>query len=250
MGCGRSGTTILGILLHNNSEIYHVGEINKFFEFKGEPHGFGPNTEHYETYKTLFNNHFKDIIDRDLNIAKKIEFHTQFLKALFGFHNNSIISSYFRNQIKLYNLLFTHFKSNVIVDSSKYPTRPLLLKKIKDYDINIIYLRRNFTDVAKSFAKKNLEQPSKSLFSALLYYMCVNIASTIVYFIYPKEKRVYVSFNCLVRKPTQTIEKIQNKLSLNLTESISIIKNNKQLSTGLIFEGNRVRLKDKLHFKH
>jgi len=36
MGAGRSGTTILGIILGDNAGIAHVGEINKFLTFSGK----------------------------------------------------------------------------------------------------------------------------------------------------------------------------------------------------------------------
>lgn len=36
MGCGRSGSTILDILLSNSKDVFTVGELRYYFNFKGE----------------------------------------------------------------------------------------------------------------------------------------------------------------------------------------------------------------------
>ena len=107
-----------------------------------------------------------------------------------------------------------------------------------------VYIKRNPISVANSFAKKGVEQPSKSFLASNLYYFIVNLCCNIFLITINKEKKITIKYEDFIAKPEQVLDEIQMKFNMDLSNSIELIKNNKELKTGFIFEGNRIRLKE------
>ena len=53
MGCGRSGTTILGYILGNGEKACDLGELIDFIKREGQPNGFGLETENGQFWHTI-----------------------------------------------------------------------------------------------------------------------------------------------------------------------------------------------------
>nr|MDA3930844.1 hypothetical protein [Prolixibacteraceae bacterium] len=54
LGTGRTGTTLLGIALNNNPQIFDAGEILKFIKLHGQPHGFSKNSDNYRFWANVY----------------------------------------------------------------------------------------------------------------------------------------------------------------------------------------------------
>lgn len=247
MGAGRSGTTILGILIGNLQKSYHVGEINKFFEFKGVPHARKEGEACYNVYKEIFNDFFVEYCEKELMIPRSFEYHSGLMKSFFV-SSGSELNKYYKMQCKLFESLFDVFGSEVIIDSSKYPLRALMLKRLSEYDISYVYLRRPYFSAYSSFKKKGIEQPSQNLLSFTLYYFIVNVLSFIVYLRLPKNKKVYVPYKGMINKPCIYIKKICDIIDVDPINLMNKISKNELLDVGCVFEGNRIRLKEKIRF--
>ena len=249
IGAGRSGTTLLDIILGNNTESISLGEVNRLYKREGIPPKRTKDDKVYKFWKEITNslNQTGQSYLELANLFNKNEYHSAFLKSVFK--NNDII--YKQNLNHQYDVLKTKTKQSILIESSKYPVRALNISEYvsKDnYIIKYIYLKKDPTKVVKSFHKKDLEQPSKSFLSANLYYLLVNLLCVLTVKILKlrKHKVSIIKYEDLLTDS----KKILIKLSADLNMDFSILEDkleyNKSFKTGYLFDGNRIRLKENL----
>lgn len=251
IGAGRSGTTLLDIVLGNNSNTISLGEVNRFFKRNGLPPKRKHNSNEFlfwskisEDIKQLLNDVSFKYFDK---LFKKNEYHTTVLKSILN--NND--KEYIQTLNLHYSLIHENVQEETLIESSKYPVRALNLSKhlsTEDFDIKFIYLKKDPVDVVSSFGKRDIEQPRKGFFSANLYYLMVNLLCSFA--IKRLKKRgnetISIKYEDLINNPEQTINKISNKLNVDLSSLISKLSTKKALNTGFLFDGNRIRLKESL----
>lgn len=248
LGAGRSGSTILGVVLGDNKGIAHVGEINKLFINDGEPPNIGKDSEVFCVYKDIIK---KIMPERNKYLLKKVndyDYHTNFVKILFGLYGGSFFHQYQKLQERLFDELFDVFGVETVIDSSKYATRCLILKKNKKYNFRVIYLHRKFAGVLKSYKKKGVEQPSRNVLWVSAYYVVIHAMSLIAYLMINKKDRVFVEYEDFMGAPIDVLKKIEGKFEINLEESKTKIKNHKKINTGAVFDGNRLRFERDILF--
>lgn len=251
MGAGRSGSTLLDILIGNGIDMYSCGELVRVPELQGVPHGCNKEMPAYKFWnKIITNTEYIKSCNYDYDelerLVSHIDYHRAFPLNYFGLISSSNKRSYAKYVDSLYKSIFEHINENIIVDSSKYPSRALALNKYSSYSIKYVYLIRHPADVLKSFKKKGLEQPPKNTLSANVYYFLVNMACYMVLLRLKKQDYSIIQYNALVADPVRSLEKIQADLQINLTETISRVKNNEELIVANLFEGNRIRMKNSI----
>jgi len=249
LGTGRTGTTLLGIALSNNAHIFDTGEILKFVKLKGLPHGFNERSDSYKFWQRIYRQlGLKIKINETLeNTIHQREYHKYFIKNLFFNRNNERNNERYKDYINnFFDVLEDEIDESIVIDSSKYPGRAMALEKnlSANHNAYYVYIKRNPISVARSFAKKDVEQPSKSFLASNLYYFIVNLFCNIFLITINKEKKISVKYEDFIAKPEEVLNKIQMKFKLDLSNSIELIKNNEELKTGYIFEGNRIRLNE------
>jgi hypothetical protein len=251
IGAGRSGTTLLDIILGNNENSISLGEVNRFFKRDGKPPKRKENSNVFLFWNTI-NTAFKEI-DNDISYSyydklfKKNEYHSKILKS--NLKQNSLE---YINALQLqYNLLNSHIQESILIESSKYPIRGLNLSMYlsKDtFDIKYIYLKKDPVKVVKSFQKKDIEQPAKGFLSANLYYLLVNLLC--VFVVKKLKKRGHdvatITYEELIENDEKTLARIANELGLDFQTLLKKISNKEVLHTGFLFDGNRIRLKETL----
>lgn len=233
MGIGRSGSTILGVVLGNLKNYFFAGEMHLWIESKGVP------TERPEAIK-YWEKIALNIPDREdyfnTDFHRQLEFHTA-LPALFKSHNAPIIKKF----QKLCTELFTSIKKvtncNVIVDSSHYPLRAYWMNKNNNLDVHYIYLYRHPVDAINALMKKDVEQIPKSFFGANFYLFYVSLLSNLVYLGLPKNKKLKLRYEDLIKNPQAAVARVEENLH---TEKQTLDFN--YLKTGHIFRANRIRL--------
>ena len=251
IGVGRSGSTILDILLGNGEDILSGGEINRYIVRQGIP-SYWCHIENSPTF--LFWNkigtHLKDKFPEGIEftqlkqLSKKHEYHTGIFNL--GFDKKEW-NRYSHFVSSLYETIFENIKQSTIIDSSKYPYRALKLVNILPYEIQFIYLKRDPRNVVKSFAKKGIPHVSKSWLSANLFYLLVNLlCQFVVYRLKKKHQVVEVKYEALIGQPVETLTLIQDELQINLEPVIEKVKRDEFLTVGPLFEGNRMRMTDKV----
>lgn len=237
LGAGRSGTTLMDIILGNSDNIFSAGELNRFAERSGKPHD--PRDENVSRYWEEIHLKLQNYFPLIIGLSRRMEYHNSFINRLF-INKKKLV------QYKEFNLqLFDEIRSisgdkKIIVDSSKYPFRALSLYQIFGNDLKVIYLKKEPISVIRSFANGDVEQPSKSFFKANLYLLTVNLLCRIV-FTKIKSPKMVVTYDQLVNDTLNTITLINNNLNLDLSSLAYKISKNQSLEVGYLFDGNRLR---------
>jgi len=255
IGAGRSGTTLLDILLGNGSGYTSLGEINRFPKRDGIPPKTSNESDKYNYWLNI-----RDTVMAENNqiklsyihkLHKKFEYHTGYLFNIlikrFKKHEYRIYTKFLTN---LYDEIFKFTKENTIIESSKYPGRACNLSEILPYEVKYIYLQRDPVAVVNAFMKKNIEQPSKSWALANLYYFCVNmLCKRSIRKLGKKHKVITVKYEDLLTQPVSVLTDIEKKLSMDLTTVKEKLVKKEVLKVGYLFDGNRIRTNDVIVFQ-
>ena len=254
MGAGRSGTTLLDIMLGNNSKSISLGEVNRFYKREGVPPKRSQKTETFQFWKIFKDKqeHIKNYDYQTLNITfHRNEYHTAVFKALLK--KNSPL--YKDSLCEQYKILKDLIKEDILIESSKYPVRALNLSNYLnpiDFQIKYIYLKKDPVSVVNSFRKKDLEQPGKNFFTANLYYLVVNLLCYFTALILRKRGHsvIRLTYESLLTDKENSLLKIQSKLGVDQSELIAKVKQSQPLKTGFLFDGNRIRLQETLTLRN
>jgi hypothetical protein len=255
LGAGRSGTTLLDIILGNSDDIKSCGELLRFVETKGVPPGTEEGSDVYEFWdgiKKCLNAKYNEDIDyNNLFIScRKVETHRWFLRTYLNMVPNNLMNIYGIYNERLYDCIFETIDTNVLIDSSKWPGRLLALSKsIKNYDIKVVYLVRSPSAVIRSFGIKDIEQPYKGFVTSNIYYFIINFACNLVLYKLTDVKSVKVRYEDLLLNPGEQLKRIEDALNIDLSRSIDIIENNRELVVDKLFEGNRIRKNKSIFLK-
>ena len=246
VGTGRSGTTLLDIMLGNIDDAISLGEINRFYRRNGIPPKRKRDSEVYTFWSKirLRLNHNEATNYKKLEeLFYNNEYHSAFIKSVLNLSNNS----YKKELFNLYEQIHVCTKESILIESSKYPSRALNLLNIdlkEKYDICYLYVKKDPVSVVASFQKKNLEQPSKGFLNSNLYYLLVNIlcSFSIIILKLRGRKTCTIKYEDFVNYPLQNLELIQKELDISATKLIDKIETEEPLNTGFLFDGNRIRL--------
>jgi hypothetical protein len=251
MGAGRSGTTLLAILLGNGERFVSCGELNRFPRHQGEPPLIEPESPRGRFWKQVRDRLRERTLQLDFDRLAALEhrhaYHTRALRTLVSIGDERDQAQYTGYVRDLYASLFEVSGASTLIDSSKYPVRALRVHQAlagTSTRAVFIYLRRDPVDVVRSFAKQGIEQPSKSWIAATVYYAAVNALCLLAAGWLRRRGRevVVVSYEDLLMDPRATIRKIAMALNLDLAGVERCLSAN-EFQVGPLFHGNRIRLK-------
>jgi hypothetical protein len=251
IGAGRSGTTLLDIVLGNASGVRSCGELVRFPELQGNPHGVEPGTDNHVFWKRVqarLEEKLGGAIDflQLERLVSRVDYHRAFPATYFNTLKDDTITRYARYAGALYDSVFDEIGDPVIVDSSKYPSRALALYRYLDYDIRYVYLARHPAMVVKSFARRGLEQSYKNLLAANQYYFLVNMACNLALGRMHDVRVARVTYEQLTSDPVSVLQGIQQDIDIDLGAAIDKVSAGRELEVDHLFEGNRIRLQKQL----
>ncbi len=186
LGCGRSGTTILDILLGNHSGFFSVGELNNFF-YAWSTKSFcscGSRVTSCEIWKNIGKNFYNSGSKYDPIKMNDYQFNMEknryILKQVMGLHSKANYSKY---KLFTYNIFkelqeISHCKTTI--DSSKSAGRAIALLKNEKLDVKVIHMVRDPRGVYYSFQKKNIVTPVKNVLSVAIYWNTNNILADLI----------------------------------------------------------------------
>lgn len=189
-GAGRSGSTLLEMVLGNFPEAFSVGEVRFFWEYwqeNGRRCGCGSLLRECDFWNAIVQRlhfHNLDLVEMGLLAQKHdrtrnvpwffMPFKTPYLpphKLLDGTH-------------KLYDAIWQESGKKLIVDSSKVPSHLFILSQLSNVDVRTLHLVRDGRAVAYSWNKrqkqelglqqKNGYMPHHSLTRALITWLVEN----------------------------------------------------------------------------
>jgi hypothetical protein len=260
-GAGRSGSTILDMLLGQNDEISNYGEINKLFTsgwINNEYCSCGSRVNECEFWRRIRKDWEAQSI---ITLKEYVRLQNKFLKLrnIFLLWKNMFKEDKEFRVFKmsthlLYEIIAKHSDGNIIIDSSKSPIR-LFALKIMGFDIGVIHLVRDGRGVANSFKKhfdsnaKNgvqKELKPKSIIKIAIIWVINNL-------LMQKLGRdldyLFVRYEDILSKSIVELNRISRFFDIDLTKSIHIISEDKELMSGHIVAGNRLRMKEHIKIR-
>ena len=254
MGTGRSGTTILEVLLVNNPGIFGIGEASYIFKdgfLANEECSCGDSALRCSFWKRVYQK--LNLPNSELltisNLIKEIEWHSGFPKLFMNFVSPPKMS-YYRDVIqRLFEAIKEVSGQNIVVDSSKYAGRDFALSRIFPGKVKTICVTRSPYGLLKAFQKKDAgEQKPKSLLATLIYDTYVLLCCRLVSF-RTKNRICHIRYDDLIVDYVGTLKKIEEGLSLDLSAVKEKIKRQDFLEVGHIVTGNRLRKKGRVRFE-
>lgn len=254
MGTGRSGTTILEILLTNEDGITASGELKHIFRdayVRDLPCACGKPGRQCELWSSVLQESAwsPEECRRIGSSIASVESHGHFPLVYAGVANRQKLALYRDATTKLLTSVRNRQGSRVIVDSSKYPARALLLARMYPSKVKVLCITRSAAGLLAAFQKKNPdEQHPKSRLAAAAYYLYVLLCMRLVR--NRLEGRcLTIRFEDLSRNPIATLEAIEHWSGLSLDRAKAKLANADWFEIGHIVTGNRLRKKGRVRFE-
>lgn len=164
-GAGRSGSTLIELILGNMPGFFSVGEVRYFWEYVLENKyscGCGESISSCTYWSTVMGElaNQDDIdIEKVAAIAQDIDRTRNLLRQAFP---KSLPTREFSNLVtateKLYEAIALHINDAIIVDSSKVPSHLFVLLNFKQVDLRVIHLVRDPRAVVYSWRKRKKKE--------------------------------------------------------------------------------------------
>ena len=242
LGAGRSGTTMLSTILNNHPKIYTIGEMHQFLDYVLEDKdcSCGEVLTQCPFWSEILKDLDLDLLKNNVEFSNSLEEHQHIPSYFLG---KSLPPKY----REIIDMVFEEIQSKIdkpwVLDSSKYISRYLLLRKNKKINLKGIYLVRDVRGVINSFGK-NVQTPKKPL-SAIIYYSLINFAGQWVSFF---DRRILkIRYEDFVNEPDKSIQKIEKHLFGNSSNKTNLT--NQTFEIPHIIAGNRLRSQKKLVIK-
>lgn len=228
-GAGRSGSTILDLILSEGKGIISLGEFRQFWKTFIKKRALCSCNKSYcncELWRYIIKDIFgkyefnETEIDYYYNIQKIIE-RTPILNSIKQkkyfktFHRE--IQEYIEFMREIYDKVFIHTRNPIIIDSSKLPHYLLILKKLP-FEIKLIHLIRDPRGVAYSWTKSKFDfsindymkrhHPFTSSRMWIFYNLAIERLKS--YF----DNRTLLKYEDFCLNPKQAIQKIYKDLNL------------------------------------
>lgn len=258
MGRGHSGSTVLDCLLDNVKGVQGVGETVVGLEKE-----FHPGTEGERMQKVAaFWNRVKAVCEDEsdmnwegvVNVYREQAHPAKFPKTLLAGEETEFITRAVRSVRRVYESVRRVSGADIVVDSSKEVTRALLIArhldegfiihlvrdpiKVLSSDLDRIVKRGKFRFLRKSYDTEGREY----LFAFLtcLNWVIGNVLCEVVKS-YCGDRCMTVRYEDLRREPSSILERIGDRLEVDVTEVVENVEQRTPMSTGIGLNGNRMR---------
>jgi hypothetical protein len=252
LGCGRSGTTILGFVLGNGAKCLDLGEIKHFLRRKGEPSEFPDDTPTGEFWKSVRTGVQRAIpnvfCDKYIKRTASIDSYRTFVRLYMGLLPGQEKQAYGHYLNTLFqNIVANSMDNEFYVDTSKSPVTALSYQLfLKDIDIYYLHLVRSPVGVVESFGARDRGPGRRGFLWTNLYYFVVNLSCFLIRLRIPRSRYLKIRYEDLVQDPRRVLGRISSLTGLDLHCALDKIDNGEPLKKGYVFNGNRVRLKTRV----
>ncbi len=259
LGSGRSGSTLLDIVLGNHPAIESVGELKELVRLRWPQNGFcscGLRTRSCDFWPEVYTRWIAEIGDHDLSsYVDTVRFFLQlrnwraWKKAIE--EATPEVRRFQAQSLALYRSIREVSGKEIIVDSSKGPGLALLLASIPEIELSILHLVRDGRGVAWSFLKGLEKDEAAGLerrlvptpaWKVALRWMAVNHLAEWVRRRVDDTRSVRVRYEDLTSDPHATLVTIGRVLGEDLGSFGQRISAGCELSTGHKIGGSRIRM--------
>jgi len=252
-----SGATILGRSLKSSEEVIYVGEIRDYWTKglkKNEKCSCGERFENCSFWTKVTEEYINSFpvddikkISKDLNELEKTKNYFKLRKFIKNKNDNNfrqLLEIYLKHTEKLYESISKVSGKNIIVDSSRLPSRLLALSLSTKIELFPIYMIRDPRGVINSLIKKdfrNYGEIRNNTFKHILTWNAKNLLSLDSVNKLNSNNTLYLWYKNFTRNPAQVLEKIKKILNCTLNYEEESGKVSINLEPGHVFTGNRSR---------
>lgn len=254
MGTGRSGTTILEILLANNPGMTGVGEVKYIFRDgfqRDQPCACGRSGRQCELWSSVLSRTgwtSADWSKLDATIGD-LESHAHFPSTFLGAFSAKKRELYREANRQLFESVAVARQCRVVVDSSKHAGRALLLARLFPRSVKVLCITRSADGIIAAFQKKNdREQRPKPPLAVAAYYIYVLFCMRLVRWRL-KERAFAIRFEELNRDPAAVVRRIEEWSGFSFPATLAKLAADEAFEVGHIVTGNRIRKKGRVKFE-
>jgi hypothetical protein len=243
-GLEHSGSTLLGLILDNHTQIICVGELSHLARvgWQGDQKcscGLQiRDCTFWTKVRTLWEEMTNEHIDKLIEIENNFDLNRQLPRILF---ERYIQSSAFKDYCEYSLMLFRAIKlvsgRSIIVDTSKRASRALALSSINEIDLRLIHLIRDARGVAYSSGKPKRISPKPWWISALRWDF-INLAFEFIKPIIGDKMVLQLRYEDLISNPEDTIRRLGDFIGLDTTLLTLSVSRNEPLVADHIGAGN------------
>jgi len=261
-GYGRSGSTVLNIILGNHSSITSVGELSFLPEDWTNHHrvcSCGAPYHTCEFWKDLY-------LDQPPNpeliqLLRKMEKLSFVPRILLGLVKHKDSQAYRAYQEKLFDYAASRAKSAVVVDSSKSARdtvgRFLALRRLARQDVYVLHLGRNGLATMESllvtgsnWAIEGHVQTSKwAGLRAAFGWVGANVWTALLGRMLGPRRYLVLRYEDFLADPSEALRALSRLCGFEAEELIERINRDEWFSTGHLIGGNRVRFQGKIRLE-
>ncbi len=252
MGDGRSGSTVLSVILGNHPEIASVGELHRWAEFQGQTK---PGDEKEESKRFWANVHtqycqngsmpdFGNLVALQNNFEKYKRFFNVLLSSA-----TQERQEYHQYLKRLYEAICHVTGNQIIVDETKRAGRAYELLNEKELDTRVIHLIRDPRGVVWSQLKTNIEHKPKPPLTTIAHYNIKNCMGLLVQWLSPNQSVLRIRYEDLVTDPETTLTHIGQFIGISMKPVTRKIISGENLWVPNLIDGNRIRKKDRIKLR-
>jgi hypothetical protein len=254
MGTGRSGTTILQVLLGQAPGTCAAGELSHIFRdgfLEDARCACGRRTSEctfWAAVREELPGSEREMELRD-RLVRSVEWHTAFPALAAGLVPARRWCSYCELQRRLLRAIGRASRARTIVDDSIYPGRALALDRCLPGRVAVICLLRSPGGLQSAFSRPNPdEQRPKSAIGALAYYAWVALSVRVVLWRFrgPVLRLTYEELRC---DPEGVMRRIEAWSGLDLGEVRRRLQADESFPIGHVVTGNRMRERGVVRFQ-
>lgn len=261
-GAGRSGSTLLEMLLGNLSGYFSIGEARHFFEYldvEGKLCGCGNELTECSFWSAVIERlrlNPQVNLERAAHLSHTInrtrytwQIQASPLQQQSWHEKSAELVGYLAH---LYEAIWQQSGQQIIVDSSKVPSHLLLLSQISLLDLRALHLLRDGRAVAYSWSKRRkrqmtpagvfVELPHRSAYRATMTWVLENVLVSRIGRRLPRYTKLH--YESFVGDPGSELEECLNQLGLDADFS-NLSNGEANLSTNHSVGGNPLRFQNK-----
>jgi len=247
MGYGRSGSTLLDIILGDNEEIVTTGALDNYHVWidKNLKCACGKNMKSCFYWRKVSKD--IDFSEEDINLVKKMDS----IRSLFLLKSRKNVKRYCQLTKILFDSIITNFEKNIIVDSSKTARdciyRPVMLSKFCNIELKPVFLIRDPRGVVWSSMKKHgsPEREKRDIeltrfLRALISWNLTNFMTLVISKVFLK-RCLFIKYEDFCKDPINTLLSIKNFADIDVDNVINKISQGHSVDIGHNIGGNRLR---------
>ena len=232
LGAGRSGSTVLGIVLGNLDDVFYGGELFAWPHFRGVP--ITDNDEVVAFWEAFA----ERIPDDPIHATDDYYYGLERWSAIFRrrfYLDRSLRRAQRAHVLELFEQLRAHSGATTIVDSSHFPLRLGALRRAGVH-VAAVHLTRDPRDVVRALGRREQRRAPLGPLPAAVYCWVTELMSRWQLLRAGDMPHISIRYEDLVAEPERIVDEICAALGIPASSI-----DPERLVPGPVFNGNRLR---------